>query len=44
MKKIITNEKHPGRITIGHKLAALMNKTKEEILHNKEQPTKQSSV
>ena len=40
----MTKEKHSGRIAIGHKLAALMNKTKEEILHNKEQSTKQSSA
>ena len=28
-------------VTQGHKLAALMKKRKEEILHNKEQPTEQ---
>ena len=37
-KKTITQEKHPGCVTQGHKLAALMKKRKEEILHNKEQP------
>ena len=36
-KKVITQEKHPGRIDQGHKLAALMKKRKEEILHSKEQ-------
>ena len=40
-RKIITREKHPGRVAQGHKLAALMKKRKEEILHNKEQPTEQ---
>ena len=35
-KKIITREKHSGRVTHGHKLAALMKKRKEEILHSKE--------
>ena len=34
-KKIITREKHPGRVPQGHKFAALMKKRKEEILHNK---------
>ena len=43
-KKTITREKHPGRATQGHKLAALMNKRKEEILRNKEQSTEQSSA
>ena len=47
-KKIITQEKHPGRVAQGHKLAALMKKRKEEILHTKEQsivqPKEQSSV
>ena len=33
----ITQEKHPGRVTHGHKFAALMKKRKEEIL--KEQST-----
>ena len=32
-------EKHPGRVTQGHKLAVLMKKKKEEILRNKEQST-----
>ena len=31
-KKAITREKHPRRVTQGHKLAALMKKRKEEIL------------
>ena len=43
-KKLITREKHPGRIAQGHKLAALMKKRKEEILYNKEQSTVRSSV
>ena len=43
-KKIITREKHPGCVTQGHKLAALMKKRKEDILHNKEQSTEQSTV
>ena len=47
-EKVITREKHPGRVTQGHKLAALMKKRKEEILRSKEQspvqPTEQSSV
>ena len=42
-KKIITREKHPGRVTQGHKLSALMKKRKEEILHNKEHSTVQST-
>ena len=29
-KKLITQEKHPGRITQGHKLATYMKKRKEE--------------
>ena len=33
-KKIITREKHPGRVVQGHKLAALVRKRKEEILRN----------
>ena len=41
-KKLITREKHPGRIPRGHKLAALMEKRKE-ILHNKEQSSVQST-
>ena len=41
-KKIITQEKHPGHVAQGHKLAALMKKRKE-ILRNKEQSTVQSS-
>ena len=40
-KKTITREKHPGRVTQGHKLAALIKKTKEETLHNKEQSSEQ---
>ena len=47
-KRLITREKHPGRIAQGHKLAALMKKRKEEILCSKEQstvqPTEKSSV
>ena len=43
-KKMITQEKHPGCVAQGHKLAALMEKRKEEILRNKEQSTVQSSV
>ena len=35
-EKTITQEKHPGCIAHGHKLAALMKKRKEEILHSKE--------
>ena len=42
-KKLITREKHPGRTSQGHKLAALMKKRKEEILCNKEQSTVQST-
>ena len=42
-KKVITREKHPRRVAQGHKLAALMKKRKEEILHNKEQSTVQST-
>ena len=40
-KKTITREKHPGRVTQGHKLAALIKKRKEETLHNKEQSSEQ---
>ena len=29
-KKVITREKHPGRVAQGHKLTALMKKRKEE--------------
>ena len=43
-KKIITREKHPGCVTQGHKLAALMKKRKEDILHSKEQSTVKFSV
>ena len=43
-KKVITREKHPGRVPQGHKLAALMKKRKEEILRSKEQSTEQSTV
>ena len=51
-RKVITREKHPGRVAQGHKLAALMKKRKEEILPSKgqstvqptEQSTDQSSV
>ena len=43
-KKAITRQKHPGRVTQGHKFAALMKKRKEETLRNKEQSTEQPSV
>ena len=43
-KKVITREKHPGRVAQGHKLAALMKKRKEEILRSKEQSNEQSIV
>ena len=43
-KKTITQEKHPGRVTQGHKLAALMKKRKEEILRDKEQSSVQPTV
>ena len=42
-RKKIAWEKHPGRVAQVHKLA-FMKKRKEEILHNKEQSTEQSSV
>ena len=41
-KKTITQEKHPGRVAQGHKLAALLKKRKEEILRSKEQNTEQN--
>ena len=41
-KKLIIRERHPGRVTQGHKLAALMKKRKE-ILRDKEQSTVQST-
>ena len=43
-KKVITREKHPGRVAQGHKSAALMKKRKEEIFCNKELSTVQSTV
>ena len=43
-KKTITRKKRPGRVAQGHKLAALMQKRKEEILRSKEQSTVQSTV
>ena len=43
-KKIIIQKKHPGRVAHGHKLAALMKNRKEEILHNKEQSSVQSTA
>ena len=43
-RKIITREKHLGRVAQGHKLAAFMKKRKEEILRNKEQSTEQQPV
>ena len=39
--KIMTREKHPGRVAQAHRLAALLKKRKEEILHSKEQSTEQ---
>ena len=42
-EKLITREKHPGRVAQGYKLNALMKKRKEEILHNKEQSIVQST-
>ena len=41
--KEIAQEKHPGRVAQGHKLAAFMKKRKE-ILHNKEESSVQPSV
>ena len=43
-KKVMTREKHPGRLAQNHKLAALMKKRKEETLRSKEQSTEQPSV
>ena len=43
-KKAITRERYPGRVAQGYKLAALMEKRKEEILRNKEQSTEQSTA
>ena len=43
-EKTTTREKHPGRVTQGHKLAALMKKRIEEILHDKEQSSVQPAV
>ena len=40
-EKVVTREKHPGRVAQGHKLAAIMKKRKGEILRNKEQSTVQ---
>ena len=42
-KKIITREEHPGRVAHGHKLVALMEKRKAEILHTNKQYTVQST-
>ena len=42
-KRLITREKHPGRVAQSHKLVVLMKKRKEEILRNKEQSTVQST-
>ena len=42
--KMITRQKHPGRSAQGHKRAALNEKSKEEILHSKEQSTEQQPV
>ena len=44
MTETITQEKHPGHVAQGHKLAALMKKRREEILYSKEQSTEQPSV
>ena len=41
-KKLMIQERHPGRVTQGHKLAALMKKRKK-ILRDKEQSTVQST-
>ena len=43
-KKVMTREKHPGRLAQNHKLAALMKKRKEDTLRSKEQSTEQPSV
>ena len=43
-KKLITREKHSGRVVHGNELAAHMKKRKEEILHKKEQFTAQSLI
>ena len=43
-KKMITRQKHSGRSAQGHKRAALNEKSKEEILHSKEQSTEQQPV
>ena len=43
-KKLITREKHRGRVVQGHKLVALMKKRKEEILRSKDKFTEQSTV
>ena len=42
-KKLITREKHPGRVAQGHKLAALMIKKKRRNTAYKEQSTVQST-
>ena len=43
-EKTITREKHPGRVTQVHKLAALMGKRKEETMHHKEQSIEKSTA
>ena len=43
-EEVITREKHPRRVAQGHRLATLMKKRKDEILHNKEQFTEQPTV
>ena len=43
-QEVITRVKHPGHVAQGHSCAALMEKRKEEVLHNKEQFTVQSKV
>ena len=40
-KKIVTREKHLGRVAQGQKLAAFIKKRKEEILRSKKQSTEQ---
>ena len=42
MTEPLTRDKHPGRVTQRHKLAALMKKRKEKIQRNNEQSTAQS--
>ena len=44
MTETITRERHPERVTQGHKLAALVKKRKGEILRSKEQSMEQFSA